>query len=86
MEHFEKDNRLTADTFSLLAILNIKLRSTTTYQQCSHSHAIDEYLWQLSLYFPIALDEDISIKIDISYLLDKYFQREIIDQAICPQC
>ena len=37
-------------------------------------------------YFPIALDEDISIKIDISYLLDKYFQREIIDQATCPFC
>ena len=86
MEHFEADNRLTADNFSLLSILNIKLRSTTTYQQCSHSHAIDEYLWQLSLYFPIALDEDISIKIDISYLLDKYFQREIIDQATCPYC
>ena len=86
MEHFEKDNRLTADTFSLLSILNIKLRSTTTYQQCSHSHATDEYLWQLSLYFPIALDEDISIKIDISYLLDKYFQREIIDHTTCPHC
>ena len=26
------------------------------------------------------------INIDISYLLDKYFQREIIDQATCPHC
>ena len=46
----------------------------------------NEYLWQLSLYFPIALDEDISIKIEIYYLLDVYFQREIIDLATCPHC
>ena len=43
-------------------------------------------MWQLNLYFPIALEEDISIKLDISYLMDKYFQREIIPQASCPQC
>ena len=89
MEHFEKDledKKLTADTFKLLAILNIQLRSTTTYQQCTHSYDKDEYLWQLSLYFPDALDEDIPNTLDISYLLSKYLQREIIHQASCPQC
>ena len=70
MEHFEKDlkdKKLTADTFKLLAILNIQLRSTTTYQQCTHSYEKDEYLWQLSLYFPVALHEDIPTTLDISY-------------------
>ena len=32
------------------------------------------------------MDEDISIKLDISYLMDKYFQTEIIPQASCPHC
>ena len=89
MEHFEKDlkdNKLTADTFKLLAILNIPLRSTTTYQQCTHSYEKNEYLWQFSLYFPNASDEDIPDTLDISYLLKKYHQREIIHQASCPQC
>ena len=86
MEHFEEDDKLTADTFKLLAILNIQLRSTTTYQQCTHSYEKDEYLWQLSLHFPVALDEDIPNTLDISYLLKKYLQREIIHQASCPQC
>ena len=89
MEHFEKDlkdKKLTADTFKLLAILNIQLRSTTTYQQCTHLYEKDEYLWQLSLHFPVALDEDIPTTLDISYLLKKYLQREIIHQASCPQC
>ena len=86
MEHFEKDSRLTADTYGLLGILNIKLRSTTAYQQCSHSYTKDDYLWVLSLYFQSAVDEDISIKLDISYLMDKYFQTEIIPQATCSQC
>ena len=34
----------------------------------------------------MALDEDIPTTLDISYLLKKYFQREIIHQASCPHC
>ena len=89
MEHFEKDlqdKKLTADTFKLLAILNIHLRSTTTYQQCTHLYEKDEYLWQFSLYFPHASEEDIPDTLDISYLLKRYHQRESIHQASCPQC
>ena len=54
MEHFENDKSLMASTFNLLGILNIKLRSTTTCQQCLRSNEVDEYLWQLSLYFPFS--------------------------------
>ena len=43
-------------------------------------------MWLLSLYFPDASDEDIPDTLDISYLLKKYHQREIINQASCPQC
>ena len=86
MEHFEEDDKLQSDTLKLLAILNIQTRSTTTYQQCTHLYEKDEYLWQLSLHFPVALDEDIPTTLDISYLLKKYLQREIIHQASCPQC
>ena len=89
MEHFENDNRLTADTFNLLGILNIQLRSTTTCQQCLRSNVINEYLWQLSLYFPFAWNEDaasISATLDISYLLDIYLKKEVPHDACCPQC
>ena len=89
MEHFENDDRLTAENFNLLAILNIQLRSTTNYQQCSHSYEVDEYLWHLSLHFPIPLNEDAassSTTLQISYLLQKYFQHEIIHEASCPDC
>ena len=89
MEHFEEDNRLKADTFNLFSIFKIQLRSTTMYQQCSHLYEKDEYLWQLSLYFPPALNEDAassSTTFDISYLLEKYFQQENIHEASCPHC
>ena len=89
MEHFENDDRLTAENFKLLAILNIQLRSTTNYQQCLHSYDVDDYLWQLSLHFPPPLNEDAassSTTLKISYLLQKFFQHEIINEASCPEC
>ena len=43
-------------------------------------------MWQVSLYFPTALEEDVPSTLDISYLLKRYFQTEIIHQASCPHC
>ena len=90
LEHLDEELTIIADTFSLPNIFNIHLRSTITCQNCQRSADASEWLWVLSLYFPLDFNEDasraVSHSFDIHSLMDIYFSVENLLQHPCSQC
>ena len=90
LEHFDEELTVIAETFSMPNIFNINIRSTITCRQCLRSSAETEWLWVLSLHFPLRYNEDaadeFSNAILITSLMDSYFKVEPLTEHRCLQC
>ena len=90
LEHFDEELIKIAEVFNLPYIFNIDLRSTLTCKHCSRSNVAEEYLWLLSLHFPLGSNEEasgsVSHALHVYSLMDSYFKVEILHDNRCPWC
>ena len=90
LEHFEDKLIVIAEVFNLPNVFDIYLRSTTTCQRCFRYNETKQYLWLLSLHFPLGSGEEaphsVSHSLDIYSLMDSYFKLEILPEHRCAQC
>ena len=90
LEHFDEQLIKIAETYNLPHIFNIHLRSTVTCKRCLRSNDSTEYLWLLSLPFPLADNDDaqyyVSHALHINSLIDSYFNVENLHEHSCSQC
>ena len=88
LEHFDEELTFIAEVFNLPDVFNILLRSTTTCQLCSYTGVLQEYLWLLSLHFPLGFAQEApsSQEFDIYSLMNTYFNLEMLTEHPCSQC
>ena len=90
LEHFYEALTDVAEVFNLPNVFDIILCSTISCQQCSRSAVTNEYLWVLSLPFPLDYNEEapysVSHALHIYSLMDSYFKAEILHDHPCSQC
>ena len=90
LEHFDEELIKIAEVFNLPYIFNIDLHSKLTCKHCSRSNVAEEYLWLLSLHFPLGSNEEasgsVSHALHVYFLLDSYFKVEILHDNRCPRC
>ena len=88
LEHFDEELTVIAEVFNLPDVFNIFLRSTTTCQLCSYTWVVQEYLWLLTLHFPLGFAQEApsSQEFDIYSLMDTYFNLEMLTEHPCSQC
>ena len=88
LEHFDEELTVIAEVFNLPDVFNIFLRSTTTCQLCSYTREKHEYLWLLTLHFPLGSAQEAlnSHELDIYSLMDTYFNVEMLTEHRCSQC
>ena len=86
LEHFDKELTIFADVYNLPNVFNIKIRSKTTCRECSRTHEEKDYLWVLSLPFPLGFAQHPANRQNLYSLLDSYFHTEIVLDHRCEDC
>ena len=75
-----------ADVYNLPNVFNIYIRSITTCRECFRTHEEKDYLWVLSLPFPLGFAQHPANRQKLYLLLDSYFHTEIVLDHRCEDC
>ena len=86
LEHFDEELTIFADVYNLPNVFNIYIRSKTTCRECSRTHEEKDYLWVLSLPFPLGFVQHPANRQNLYSLLDSYFHTEIVLDHRCVDC
>ena len=90
LQHLDVELCEIAETFSLPDIFNIRMQSITNCGRCLYSMDQTETLRALSLYFPVAYNENAANSpvrvLHINSLIDRFFRVENLQEHPCAQC
>ena len=88
LEHLDEELTRIAEVFNIPNVFNIAIRSTLTCQRCFYTSDKTEYLWLLSLHFPLGFagEASNSQELHIYSLMDRYLKLERLPFHPCSQC
>ena len=78
LEHFDEELTIFTEVCNLPDVFNIYIRSKTTCRECFRTYEEKDYLWVLSLPFPLGFAEHPSNLLNLYSLMDSYFDTEIV--------
>ena len=86
LEHFDEELTIFADVYNLPDVFNIYIRSKTTCRECFRTYEEKDYLWVLSLPFPLGFAQHPANRQNLYSLMDSYFHTEIVLDHRCEDC
>ena len=86
LEHFDQELTIFAEVYNLPDVFNIYISSTTTCRLCLRTHVEKEYLWVISLQFPLGFAQYPANIQNLNTLMDSYFDSENVLDHKCEDC
>ena len=84
--HFDEEITIFAKVYNLPDVFNIYIRSKTTCRECFRTYEEKDYLWVLSLPFPLGFAQHPANRQNLYSLMDSYFHTEIVLDHRCEDC
>ena len=86
LQYFDEELTKIAEVFNLPDVFNIFIRSRTTCRLCFRTYEGTEYLWVLTLQFPVGFAQHPANIQNLHSLMDTYFKTEIVVDHRCEGC
>ena len=86
LEHFDDELTIFAEVYKLPDVFDILIRSRTTCRLCSRIYEQKEYLWVLSLPFPLGFAQYPPNLQNLHSLIDSYCKTQIVLNYKCEGC